>query len=789
MAKRSEKSESPNGLNSPEKVAQKLEEKLSEKIPNLNQNKQNREGLDASEILAEGLTENDSNEETSSESMFFFDDASKSASKATQNRKGAKSESKSLKGLSKGETEKGVEKSQLPSSTSQSSKTNSSKSTKSTEEHSEEQIRVSSKSERSTNNSEKKEEGIRQENQGLTPRTENQEYVVVARRYRPQQFIDLVGQSGIANALSNAIQNERIGHAYLFTGARGVGKTSAARILAKALNCEKGPSVTPCDHCDICQRIALGEDFDVLEIDGASNRGIEEVRAIRATIGTRPGRARYKIYIIDEVHMLTQQAFNALLKTLEEPPAHVKFIFATTEVQKIPITILSRCQRFDFSTIPIKQLMESLHRVIQRENRDADEDAVNLIARRANGSMRDAQSLLDQILAANENKITLEIVQNVLGIVSNENIVDLAKYIFQGDIRSAIQLVKEATEQGLQIGELLDQLIEYYRSLMLLHCQGKSALDIPFSSSQRQIIAQQAEQFSLDTILAGLEILTTCKSKMKFTSHGIVLLEMAIIRLARLEELVPLNQLIQFLKKNPGTFSGNPVSGTKGTLSTNLNSPKLDNSRIDDSKKKRFEIEANQESIPDRSNSAPLNPSDRPKQEYSEELWREIIRDVGFVLKGHLDKMGLPAIIGPNNLLIKCPYLYNAGYDYCKSGSNIQLLENLLNEKTGASNWRIKFELEPPPRGEKITELPTVAQGRKEREQQISKIPLVQKVVEVLSARLIQMDGEFGKSMLNPDGEELEPKYTENENPQSSKNKLLSDDLDEGDPDGEMEQD
>src|SRR5215472_5912337 len=197
-------------------------------------------------------------------------------------------------------------------------------------------------------------------------------YTVLARRYRPQGFGDLVGQEAVAQALVNALNSNRVAHAYLFTGARGVGKTSTARILAKALNCVKGPTATPCDQCEICRSIASGEDVDVLEIDGASNRGIDEVREIRQNVQYRPGRSRFKIYIVDEVHMLTPPAFNALLKTLEEPPPHVKFIFATTEVQKIPITILSRCQRFDFAGIGTARLVERLREIARGEGVQAD---------------------------------------------------------------------------------------------------------------------------------------------------------------------------------------------------------------------------------------------------------------------------------------------------------------------------------------------------------------------------------------------------------------------------------
>ncbi|MBC7354080.1 MAG: DNA polymerase III subunit gamma/tau, partial [Thermogutta sp.] len=224
-------------------------------------------------------------------------------------------------------------------------------------------------------------------------------YLVVARRYRPQTFDELVGQEHVATALKNAIKTGRIGHAYLFTGARGVGKTSTARIFSKALNCVKGPTTEPCNECDICRSISAGEDIDVLEIDGASNRGIEEIRQLRQNVVVRPSRARFKIYIIDEVHMLTKEAFNALLKTLEEPPEHVKFIFCTTEPNKVPVTILSRCQRFDFAGIESQTIVARLKQILEAENVAAEAGVLELLAQRAGGSMRDAQSLLEQLLA------------------------------------------------------------------------------------------------------------------------------------------------------------------------------------------------------------------------------------------------------------------------------------------------------------------------------------------------------------------------------------------------------
>src|SRR5437879_4201836 len=287
------------------------------------------------------------------------------------------------------------------------------------------------------------------------PAPPSQDYTVLARRYRPQQFADLVGQEPVAQALANAIESGRVAHAYLFTGARGVGKTSTARILAKALNCAQGPTRTPCDKCEICQSIASGEDVDVIEMDAASNRGIDEIREIRQTVRSRPSRSRYKIYIVDEVHMLTPAAFNALLKTLEEPPDHVKFIFATTEVQKIPITILSRCQRFDFAGIGTARIVERLRQVVAGEARQADDEALELIARRAGGSMRDAQSLLDQLLAFGSDRLTAEQVHGLLGTAQDDQVLALAAAVLDHDPGRALALLGRRVAAGLQLGEPL----------------------------------------------------------------------------------------------------------------------------------------------------------------------------------------------------------------------------------------------------------------------------------------------------------------------------------------------
>src|SRR5437762_1209501 len=280
-------------------------------------------------------------------------------------------------------------------------------------------------------------------------------YEVFARKYRPQTFDELVGQAHVSRTLKNAVEQGRLAHAYLFVGPRGIGKTSTARILAKSLNCAKGPTITPCGKCDNCLEITGGNSLDVIEIDGASNRGIDDVRELRDNVRYAPAKGRYKIYIIDEVHMLTKEAFNALLKTLEEPPPHVKFIFATTDVQKVPITILSRCQRFDFTGIASPLIIDRLRAVAKAEAVDADDEALELLARRAGGSMRDAQSLLDQLLAFGGDRLTVEQVHQLLGTAQDERVLALASAVLEHDSPRALGLFAQAADEGAQLGELL----------------------------------------------------------------------------------------------------------------------------------------------------------------------------------------------------------------------------------------------------------------------------------------------------------------------------------------------
>jgi DNA polymerase-3 subunit gamma/tau len=375
------------------------------------------------------------------------------------------------------------------------------------------------------------------------------QYKVVALKYRPQLFGELVGQSHIATALSNAIDKNRVGHAYLFTGARGVGKTSSARIFAKCLNCVEGPTKTPCGKCSICEAVSAGDDVDVLEIDGASNRGIDEIRLLRSNAAVRPSRCKYKIYIIDEVHMLTMQAFNALLKTLEEPPPHVKFIFCTTDPQKIPITVLSRCQRFDFSPVQTNEISKRLAEISVNEGVNADEQALALLARRANGSMRDSQSLLEQLFSFCGNAISVQEVNELLGTADMGRVADIATAMVNADPTAALNLIHYGMTDGVDVGQLADQLLGYFRDMMVASVDCSPDTFLNCSEGDLEHLKVLSDAIGLETILTIVQLLDTAVVRMQSSLHGRTLLEAAVVRICNLEKLETISELVAQLSE------------------------------------------------------------------------------------------------------------------------------------------------------------------------------------------------------------------------------------------------
>jgi DNA polymerase-3 subunit gamma/tau len=377
-------------------------------------------------------------------------------------------------------------------------------------------------------------------------------YLVLARKWRPQTFRDLIGQEHVSQTLKNAIDSGRVAHAFLFTGGRGVGKTSAARILAKALNCEQGPAPEPCNACSACEEITAGNSVDVFEIDGASNTSVDDIRDLRETVKYLPSRSRYKIFIIDEVHMLSTSAFNALLKTLEEPPSHVKFIFATTEPHKVPVTILSRCQRFDFKRIPLPMIVARLRFILEQEKVGISDTALAMIARKGEGSMRDSLSTLDQVLAFGGEAVSDEEVVILLGVVDRRLLTAAARAVFGRDCPAVLDIVRQVDAFGHNMRNFCQELIDYFRNMTILKAAGAAAGLSDLAEGELTEITAQTASVTLADLQRHLAILLKAESDMAHSAYSRLILEMALLKMATLVPVVPVNEILAEIKTLKG---------------------------------------------------------------------------------------------------------------------------------------------------------------------------------------------------------------------------------------------
>jgi len=571
-------------------------------------------------------------------------------------------------------------------------------------------------------------------------------YTVIARRYRPQTFEDVVGQDHVVQALRNAVRMNRVTHAYLFSGTRGVGKTSIARIFAKCLNCVQGPTDSPCNVCDVCRAISTGEDVDVIEIDGASNNGVDSVRELRQNAGLRPSRSRYKIYYIDEVHMLSTGAFNALLKTLEEPPEHVKFFFATTEPNKIPVTVLSRCQRYDFAGISPEQVLETLTAICKREGVDAEPDALRVVARRASGSMRDAQSLLEQILSAG-GPLTVEAVHQRLGTASDERLLDLIDALADHDAASVLTQIDRAAGEGVQPADLLNGLIEFLRDLMVLAVGAESTL-LAATPRQKPRLAKVVDRWPLDSLLAALQIVSEARGRLRGSPHVRTITEVALVKIARLENLTDIGQLVSRLA---ALESGAPLPAAAPSLALKKKSD-ADEPTVAASRPAAA-APPEPPRAPDGDGRAVADAPAPPSGSFPpldlravRDAWPALVKKLGLglgvALSPYADRLAAHlAISGPGTLAMAIPAGYNHIADKCDTPAARARIEQALTALLHRP-VAVRFERtadEPGAEAGSAAGSESTAARRRD-EAAVDNDPMVRKVVELFEARRLHLD-------------------------------------------------
>ena len=534
------------------------------------------------------------------------------------------------------------------------------------------------------------------------------QYTVLARRFRPQTFSEVVGQERVAQTLRNAIHEGRVAHAYLFTGARGVGKTSMARIFAKALNCPFVKDGVPCNECEQCRGISVGQDVDVSEIDGASNRGIDDIRSLRANVNIKSMRSKYKVYIIDEVHMLTKEAFNALLKTLEEPPPMVKFVFCTTEANKVPDTILSRCQRFDFGTISTDNITIRLRQLAEAEGFQVDEAALDLVARRAAGSMRDSQSLFDQLLAFGSEHITSADVHRLLGTAPDDRLTGLIDALIERRRDEALIRLDAALREGVQLEAFTDQLVAYFRDLLVAACGAGEVPLLSVGNDCREILVQQSRRWGLQTIATGMQILAESKARMQRVSYGRALADLALVRISLLEDLDRLDDLIAQLKGGvvvsqiapSGPRNSGGIPGTSSPPQPPLPAPQksvVSKPTIAAPAEKKNDIAAAPVTKPaPKSNDNPDDSGHELKPNFD---WKPgCEKDLQSILADRLNdiagtsvrRASSLAIIGPNVLEFSIPINYDVERKTLERPDTVVRLESILAEVVGQP-IRIRF--------------------------------------------------------------------------------------------------
>jgi DNA polymerase-3 subunit gamma/tau len=541
-------------------------------------------------------------------------------------------------------------------------------------------------------------------------------YEVFARKYRPQTFDDLVGQAHVSRTLKNAVAQNRLAHAYLFVGPRGIGKTSTARILAKSLNCVKGPTITPCGECDNCREIAAGNSLDVIEIDGASNNSVEDVRQLRENVRYAPANGRYKIYLIDEVHMLSAAAFNALLKTLEEPPGHVKFIFATTEPQKVLPTILSRCQRFDLHRIPANLIAKHLQFIAGNEKISLEPAAAHAIARGAEGGLRDAESMLDQLVAFCGEKIGENDVLDVFGFTSEQTVVDLTGRILRGETPGAIDLLHQQSDAGKDMMRLMSDLIAYLRDLLVFKAK-PDALKEDVEADVQTSLATHAELVATDRLLELIDQFAAAEGRMKWVPNKKLHFEVAIIKAIQTLGQATLDEVIEKL----GELRDGKSVSQKQSASV---------AGIGDAGRDKSSIQKAGMTDPGYSKAAPRVAETSPD---ANELWQKTLAKIPAQKAFVRNSAAAAHVLGIEGRIFQLGFAPDdkAMMDILGTPANRKFLETLLHEITG-TDWSMKLAIkEELPSKQALASEGSLPENFKED-------PLIQEAIGLFNAQIIQ---------------------------------------------------
>jgi len=554
-------------------------------------------------------------------------------------------------------------------------------------------------------------------------------YEVFARKYRPQTFDDLVGQTHVSRTLKNAVAQNRLAHAYLFVGPRGVGKTSTARILAKSLNCIKGPTVTPCGVCDNCREIASGNSLDVIEIDGASNNSVEDVRQLRENVRYAPAKGRYKIYLIDEVHMLSSAAFNALLKTLEEPPEHVKFIFATTEPQKVLATILSRCQRFDLHRIPANLIAQHLQFIAKKEKITLQPAAAHAIARGAEGGLRDAESMLDQLVAFCGEKITESDVLNVFGFTGEQTVSDLTGRILRAETPEAIDLLHEQCEAGKDMMRLMADLIAYLRDLLVFKAK-PDALNEAVDPDVQKSLAAHAELISTDRLLELIDQFAAAEGRMKWAPNKKLHFEVAIIKAIQSLGQATLDEVIEKLGElRDGGRTQPPDAPPTKRVAAGAPSA-IGSWKADDCGKTKPMRQRSPVTTPDYSTT---RVEDKAPTIDPEKIWQAVLAKIPAQKAFVRNSASAAHVLGVEgrNFKLGFPLGDKAMMDILDTQANRKFVEMLLHEISG-KDWTLKLSM-----NEELGSR-TVVAAEESGSHDFKNEPLIQEAIELFNARVSQ---------------------------------------------------